>query len=374
MKNASRLVSIFFLVAMALTTNLVGVMPTVQAAHAQSMSTPSTKWLHVSGTHLVNGAGQQIVLRGAEVESPFDYVSKWKGGSTVTQVLNSNVFNAMVQGWKMNVLRVCISNWIYASDPTTYMKLLDQVIQEANTAGLYVVLNLHDDGNAGSPYGNSAIFPKQQDETFWQMLASHYKNNPMLLFDLYNEPHEVGWSTWLYGHIAIGGVMVVGHQDLVDTIRAAGAKQIVIVEPGFAGGNGTGWATIGTNTINDPNVMYSAHIYQQLVGSSQQLDTFWGPLLHNYPLYYGEWGLIVNGKIAHCQNIVPSQADQDVNNFLSYMASRNADWTAWDFNPYHLIQNYTNFAPTTLDIPWVCGQPSHAGMGTLVKTYLTGAS
>ena len=371
MKNASRLWVIFF-VLIAVTTNFAGVMPGVQAVHAQSLSAPSTKWLHVNGTHLVNGAGQQIVLRGAEVESPFDYVSKWKGGSTVTQVLNSNVFNAMVQGWKMNVLRVCISNWIYASDPTNYMKLLDQVVQEANTAGLYVVLNLHDDGNAGSPYGNSAIFPKQQDETFWQMLASHYKNNPMLLFDLYNEPHEVGWSTWLYGHVVVGGVTVVGHQDLVDTIRAAGAKQIVIVEPGFAGGNGTGWATIGTNTINDPNVMYSSHIYQQLVGNAQQQDTFWGPLLHNYPLYYGEWGLIVNGKSAHCQNIVPSQADQDVNNFLSYMASRYANWTAWDFNPYHLIQNYTNFTPTTLDIPWVCGQPSHAGMGTLVKNYLSG--
>jgi len=373
MKNASRFFAVFFVV-IALITNLGSVRQIALAQNTKQLSTPSTKWLHVNNTHLVNGAGQQIVLRGAEIESPFDYVSKWKGGTTVSQVLNSTVFNAMVQGWKMNALRICISNWIYAQDPTNYITLLDQVIQEANTAGLYVVLNLHDDGNSGSPYGNNATLPKTQDKTFWQILASHYKNNPMLLFDLYNEPHEVGWSTWLYGHAIVDGATVVGHQDLVDAIRSVGAKQIVIVEPGFAGGNGTGWSTIGNYTINDPNVMYSSHIYQQLVGNAQQQDTIWGPLLHHYPLYYGEWGLIVNGKSAHCQNIVPRQADQDVTNFLNYMASRYANWTAWDFNPYHLILNYTDFAPTTLDIPWVCGRPSHAGMGTLVKNYLSGGS
>jgi hypothetical protein len=42
-----------------------------------------------------------------------------------------------------------------------------------------------------------------------------------------------------------------------------------------------------------------------------------------------------------------------------------------NFDPYHLIQDYTNFTPTTLDIPWRCGdQSSHAGMGIIVKQFL----
>jgi hypothetical protein len=60
-----------------------------------------------------------------------------------------------------------------------------------------------------------------------------------------------------------------------------------------------------------------------------------------------------------------------VNAFLNYMASRNASWTAWEFTPYHLIQDYSTFTPTTLDMPWTCGDiNSRAGMGTLVKQFL----
>ena len=37
----------------------------------------------------------------------------------------------------------------------------------------------------------------------------------------------------------------------------------------------------------------------------------------------------------------------------------------------HIIQDYTDFTPTTLDIPWCCGdQSSHAGMGSIVKQFL----
>ena len=47
--------------------------------------------------------------------------------------------------------------------------------------------------------------------------------------------------------------------------------------------------------------------------------------------------------------------------------------SAADFSLNHLIQDYTDYTPTTLDIPWECGDhKSTAGMGTLVKQFLTG--
>jgi hypothetical protein len=58
--------------------------------------------------------------------------------------------------------------------------------------------------------------------------------------------------------------------------------------------------------------------------------------------------------------------------FLNYMAMRHANWTAWSFTPNHLILDFNSFTPTTLDIPWTCGDStSKAGMGTLVKQFLT---
>ena len=64
----------------------------------------------------------------------------------------------------MNAMRLPLSNWIYAKDTATYTSQLDQIVQEANAAGLYVVLDLHDDQQAGSPYSSkSADLPKTED-------------------------------------------------------------------------------------------------------------------------------------------------------------------------------------------------------------------
>ena len=380
MKKVVSFLVLLAVVASVLTAILISVRASTDhtSYHTTQIAPHTAGFPHVQGTQIVDGSGNPFYLRGAEIESAFDNMGSWKAGVKLSHILNPTVFNAMVQTWKMNALRLCLSNWIYVKDPVNYMKQLDTVIQQANAAGLYVVLNLHDDGKAGSPYGDLADLPKTQDNAFWGIIAAHYKSNPMVMFDLYNEPKATSWPMWLTGHATVDGAHVVGHQDLVNTIRAAGAPQIVIAEPGSAGGRGKAWSNIGTYTLNDPNVMYSLHVYDHIDYTAQQDDALWGPsILNHHPLFYGEWALLVNGTgipgYDHCKSIQPSQANKIVQDFMSYMAARNASWTAWDFTPYHMIQDYKNFAPTTLNIPWKCGQPSHAGMGTQVKNYLVNA-
>ncbi|GAC1656721.1 MAG: hypothetical protein NVS4B7_00980 [Ktedonobacteraceae bacterium] len=379
MKKVASFLVILTVIVSALATVTVGLHASTEQTHSNTtqLISHASKFAHVQGTQIVDGAGKPLYLRGAEIVSAFTDMGSWKAGVRLSNVLNPTIFKAMVQTWKMNTLRLPLSNWIWAKDSVNYMHQLDTVIQEANTAGLYVVLNLHDDGKAGSPYGDRADLPKTQDQVFWIAMATHYKANSMVLFDLYNEPKDTSWPMWLNGHATVSGATVVGHQNLVNAIRAAGAPQIVIVEPGSAGGHGKAWSNVGNSLINDPNVIYSLHVYDYIWYNPQQQDALWGPtILNHHPLYYGEWALLTNGTgvpgYDHCKYIVPGQANQVVQNFLSYMNSRNASWTAWDFAPYHLIQNYTNFAPTTLNIPWKCGNPtSHAGMGTVVQNYLS---
>jgi len=340
---------------------------------------------YVQSTQLYDGSGHPMMLRGAQIESAFNYIDRWQRGERPTTQLNSTTFNVMVRDWKMNILRLPISNWIEAKDPVNYMSQLDQVIQQANAAGLYVVMDLHDDLKSGSPYGDTATLLKTEDLNFWKFIAAHFKNNNMVMFDLFNEPKGRTWQTWLHGNGSdsgsYGGAKVVGTQAVVDAIRAIGGKQIIIVEPGSAGGyspSKAGWATVGTNTIKDPNIMYSLHIYQEIPYSTQMQDARWGAILGHFPIYYGEWAMLPNGYgqpgIDHCKGIPHNQADQVVTNFLNYMAMRHANWTAWSFTPNHLILDFNSFTPTTLDIPWTCGDStSKAGMGTLVKRYLTNA-
>jgi len=269
----------------------------------------------------------------------------------------------------MNVVRLPLSNWIYARDPINYVNQLDVVVQRANAAGLYVILDLHDNAKSGSPYGANVPYPKAEDVTFWHAIAAHFQSNPMVMFDVFNEPQSNGWQAWLHGGGTLDGATIVGMQDLVNVVRSVGARQIVIVEPGL----GAVWYGISGYMINDSNIMYSLHIYSGIASSAQSLDNAWSSLLNHYPIYYGEWGAIVNTYTpVQCSTLPHTQADQIVTNFMNYMASRNANWTAWEFTPYHLIQDYTTFTPTTLDIPWTCGDTtSHAGMGTLVRNFLT---
>ena len=364
--------------AVVLLSNPMHLLSGTKGSHPQQ---PSGR-LSTQGAQLLDGSGHPLTLRGAQIESPFNYIQGWQSGTPVTRYLNPAVFQAMVQQYHMNELRLPISNWIYNLNPTKYLSLLDQVIQQANSAGLYVVLDLHDDAKSGSPYGGNAQMPKKQDLVFWQTIAAHYHSNPMLLFDLFNEPQVKGWSTWLNGGGSIDGAPIVGFQTMVNAVRATGAQQIIIVEAGQAGDGGPqdkGWMTVGNETINDPNIMYSLHEYQDVTLSAQQQDAKWGPILNHYPIYYGEWAVLPNGAgksgADHCKGISHDQADAITNTFLNYMTSRNANWDAWQFEPYFLIQSEKTFAPTTLNIPWTCGNSSnHAGMGTLIQQFLASHS
>src|SRR6266487_525801 len=111
-----------------------------------------TNMPHTQGTQIVDGNGHSILLRGAQVETSLNYIKRWDNGERPTDTLNSAVFNTMAHDWKMNALRLPLSNWIYAKDTKEYMNQVDQIVQEANTAGLYAVLDLHDDKQSGSIY------------------------------------------------------------------------------------------------------------------------------------------------------------------------------------------------------------------------------
>jgi len=99
--------------------------------------------------------------------------------------------------------------------------------------GAYLVLDLHQFGA-----------PTEKHVAFWKDAATRYKNNPTVLFELFNEPHGISWEVWRNGgslkndkHTDVNPTenqeknaddMSVGVQSLVDAVRSTGAKNIVI--------------------------------------------------------------------------------------------------------------------------------------------------
>jgi cellulase (glycosyl hydrolase family 5) len=334
--------------------------------------------IHVQGNQIIDGSGHPLILRGAHITSSFNYILAWNHGANPFGALNPSVF-ATVHSWGMNIVRIPISFWIYQLSPVSYMAKLDSVIQQANAAQLYVVIDNHDDDQSGSPYGSNADVPKPETIAFWKVFASHYKYNPEIMFDIINEPKQTNWSSWLHGGGFITGstgktAPIVGMQDVVDAIRSVGAPQIVIAE---APTTLNGFEGIGNNLITDPNVMYSIHEYFDYARDNHKRaswgwDQAFGDLGTTHPIFIGEWAFLPNANYpVFCENITAPQAEQLVGSFLLYMQQHQVNWTAWNFDPYHLIQDYTYFTPTTLDIPWRCGDTSsHAGMGSIVKQFL----
>lgn len=336
-----------------------------------STSSSFSTMLHVQGSQLIDQTGKPALLRGAMIETSFAYINRWKKGENPLDVLNSATFNAM-HSWGMNALRMNISEWIYNLNSTDYMSKLDTVVNQANQAGLYVIIDFHDDTQSGSPYGDSMMH--RETLSWWQTIATHFKDNGMVLFDLENEPHYPNWQEWVHGN----GSTIVGFLDVIAAIRSAGAQQVIIIEPGKAGGTNpedAGWTTFDLSLLTDPNIMPSKHEYQNVISGNQQTwDKTWGPFLGKYPLFYGEWAVLANARIqVHCTGLTSTNADQITNTFLNYLSQRNANWTYWDFAPYRLIQDYTTFAPTSFQTgaPWSCPNGTRAGAGEDVKNYLT---
>lgn len=336
-----------------------------------SMATQNTGMLSIQGTNIYTPTGQVLLLQGAMVDTSLAYMHQYiDQRKDPLLYLNQKTFQAM-RSWNMNAIRINISQWVQQADTTkTYLTKVDSVISQANLSGLYVILDFHDDTQSGSPYGDGMLH--KSSLAWWESIAARYKNNPMILFDPINEPKYATWNSWLQGD----GNDIVGFQQIIQGIRSVGAQQIIVVEPGNAAKGGKAWIGFDSTKLTDQNILYSKHDYNKVAtGNPQIWDEEWGSILHVHPIYYGEWALLPHpNHPSFCQGVTSGNADQVVNTFLSYLQSRHASWTAWDFKPGHLIQNITSYLPTNFQTgaPWTCNSPqaAQAGMGADIKQFL----
>ena len=379
MKKRFRIISIIGLTAVVLLAVTVVTWLALQGPGVpkKNLSTSITPgMLYVEGPQIYDGSGHPLILRGAMIESSFAYLHPWQNGQNPLVVLNAPTFHAMAQQWYMNAVRINISQWVYDSNPSVYLTRLDTAIQEANAAGLYVILDFHDNPQSGAqhPYDDGMLH--KISLAWWQTMAQHYLNNPMILFDLINEPGYTSWNVWLNGN----GGDVVGMKAVIAAIRSTGAKQLIVLEPGGAGGGKSaeegGWASFDPRTISDPSIVYSKHAYDGVItGNPTIWDRQWGALLHTHPIYYGEWAVLPTSRvITQCKGLTSINADAITRAFLNYLGQRNANWTAWGFKAFNLIKDATSFAPTSfaMGASWRCGDASagQAGMGKDVQDYL----
>jgi hypothetical protein len=274
------------------------------AARAASVPTG----LHVVGNQLEDGSGHAIVLHGVD-RMGTEYQCTKSATNAPTDFdgpVDQTTVNYML-AWGINSVRVPLNEdcWLgingfpannhtaaqYQSDILNWVNLL-------NANGLVVILDLHwNNSGTNQATGQQQMPDLDHAPAFWTSVANAFKNNSSVIFDLYNEPHDVSWSCWLNGSTAPQsgacsgvGFAVAGMQTLVNTVRATGATNVLMLG-GLAWSNDLSqWLA---NKPSDPqnNLAASVHIYNfNACSNSGCWDSQIAPVAAQVPVIAGEIG------------------------------------------------------------------------------------
>ncbi len=233
---------------------------------------------------------------------------------------------ALMGSWNANVVRIALNQdfWLSgaAQYSATYAATVAQAVAWAEAAGLDVILDLHwsDKGNLAIGMSGQQEMADVNSTQFWSEVAAAYKGDGHVLFELYNEPHDVSLSVWQMGGPATG-YTAVGMQDLYNAVRHAGANNLVI-----AGGLDWAYSLSGvtTNGLQGYNIMYATHPYNQADKQPSGWESAFGFLASGdiAPVVVTEFG----DGTAQCTG-----AWDDA--LIAFAAAHRMSWTAWAWYP-----------------------------------------
>jgi hypothetical protein len=335
------------------------------SAHKETaQSASSITGLHVSHNHIVNDAGQTVRLLGAALSgTEYACVSNGTGFGVFDGPHDATAVDAMAS-WHINAVRISLNEdcWLDINGApvqfsgTTYQQAIVNYVNLLNSKGMMAILDLHWNASGTTlATGQQTMADADHAPAFWTSVANTFKNNSSVLFDLYNEPHPQNWDCWLNGSTAANAApcqdvnfAVAGMQALVNTVRATGANNILML-------GGLAWANNLSQWLkyepNDPqhNLAASFHLYNFNACSNQSCwNSQIAPVAAQVPIVTGELG--------------ENDCNQAfVDDAMNWFDQHGMSYTGWAWKPYgcgfpSLILNYD-------------GTPSEFGMG--VKNRLT---
>jgi endoglucanase len=263
--------------------------------------------LSVSGNMLVDSeTGEQVTLRGL-VRSGLEYSSPDGIGSLLKAGITAEEIQEMVVGWGAKIIRLPFNQeWALRSkayDPEPYLAALDFIIDRAAAWGAYTLLDLQW-LDARTPRGTNSVgtinfvppLPGVDSIALWRQLAARYAEEPAVLFDLFNEPHDAhpddpvpllgiredGLTFPLDSRRVSMAEWQPWALHLIRAIRCESASAVIFVSGVNWGYDLRGFPLPGVNGI-----VYSTHVY---CNKGTDWDRAFGKLASEQPVFVGEWG------------------------------------------------------------------------------------
>ncbi len=144
---------------------------------------------------------------------------------------------------------------------STYRKAITDYVHLPESNGMNVIVEMHLNA-PGSQKATSQQKMADADHApaFWCSVTARFGTDGAVVFDLYNEPHDISWACWLHGCTLPEGWKAVGMQSLVNAVRGAGGQNILMLGGLGWSGDLTMW---GAYMPSDPlgQLVASWHVY-----------------------------------------------------------------------------------------------------------------
>jgi endoglucanase len=261
----------------------------------------------VVGSKVYNPSGEEILFRGASRPS-----LEWGHGDNMGTPEDAGY--STMKEWGFNTVRLPLSQVFWLSDPS-YQQKVEEQVKWANDQGLNVILDLHRSGKGDLTESAQQQMPDNHSIDFWKQVAGKYKDNPAVLFELYNEPRDVSGDVYMYGGMTGDGFETPGMQTLIDVIRDEGALNIVIL-------NGLNWGFDhrGIPPAKGVNIMKGGHPYGEHNGKNTVADF---DAAFGYLIDQGEAVIVTEfGHSFECESTFYETVSE-------YAQDRGMHWVAW---------------------------------------------
>jgi hypothetical protein len=317
--------------------------------------------LHVSGNKLLTAAGAAHTLYG--VNRSGGEFACIQGNGFWDGPMDQASIDAM-RTWKIRTVRVPLNEecWLGTADVpaayggTAYQNAVKAYVNLLVQNGITPIVEMH--WNYGLYTGNSSgcsdvkatcqkpMPDAQYGPSFWTGVATAFKGNDAVVFDLFNEPYPEratgdetsGWKCWRDGGTCAGiTYQVAGFQTLVNSVRATGASNVILIG-GLAYSNDlTQWLTYKPS---DPlnNLAAFAHVYNFNTCANQSCwDSQFLPVAQSVPLTLTEIG---ENDCAH----------GFVDSLMNWADSHGVGYLGWTWNTWDcstgpsLISNFDGTA------------------------------
>jgi hypothetical protein len=241
----------------------------------------------------------------------------------------SNLFTLDLKNWvilkrnHINTVRVCWVDPYYQdrqwghSTEKEMIASFDLAVSHASSTGMNIIINYHNVGEQTKTYGDS-LLDMSRLERFWKVLAPRYKNNPLVFYEITNEPifgqsfayYKEPFKTRLLGVYKLVRGLAPKRQLIMFSFNEAKAGIIDAVNA-YKLDLDWDYTAVGFHMYNENS---SKHILQ---------------LMHNYRVICTEWDYDFQSKKPKHEYIKRVDGYKENAQALEKIGCSWIDWRSW---------------------------------------------